>query len=265
MLAEYMGVSWLFWWQIPLLVLFLIAWLLITPLLLWIGGKYIIKSPVATFGRCFLTILLAGVASFIVGLIPFIGWLVSLFVTWLIIMWMLKTSFGKAILAWLPTIPTGVIMLALLVAFFMPPFIRAHEMSNRAMCVANLKGVSKCCEIYSSDNNDAMPPNLEVLMRSTGSDPGLLRCVSTPIEGVSYFYLAPLKDAPKTVVIACDYSVNHYGEIRNVLFANGDVRSMKPDEFSVEMAKPENVRFAEAMAEAEKNLLFARRKGEVRT
>lgn len=254
MLAEFMGISWLFWWQIPLLIISLLLWLLVTPLLLWVGAKYIVKAPAATFGRCVLTILLAGVASLIVGLIPFIGWLVALFVTWLIIMWMLKTSFGKAILAWLPTLANAIIVVPLLVAMLLPSLNRAREMAKRTMCLSNLAGIGKCCMLYMSDNNGAMPPSLEVMIKSTRSDPGLLQCPSSPIDGASYFYLAPIPGAPSTVVIACDYAVNHNSEMRNVLFADGHVETMTPGEFAEAMAKPENARFAAALAEAERNL-----------
>jgi prepilin-type processing-associated H-X9-DG protein len=255
MLAEFMDIPWLLWWQIPLLFLFLAFWLLVTPLLLWVGGKYIVRAPAATFGRCFLTILLAGVASFIVGLVPFIGWLIGLFVTWLIIMWMLKTSFGKAILAWLPTIPTAFIALVFMVSAMMPMLNRARELAKRTMCMSNLVSIGKCCMIYMSDNNDAMPPSLEILVKNTYPEPKLLQCPSSFVDGVSYFYLAPMPGAPSTVVIACDYAVNHNsGEMRNVLFADGVVKPMKPDEFSETMAKPANAHFAAALAEAERNL-----------
>jgi hypothetical protein len=217
------------------------------------------KVPGATFGKCFLAWFLAGVAGILINWIfirwiPILGWLGSIPLAWLIIKWVLKTSFGKAVLSWLLTLALCIPVIPLsTILVFSPAMNEALETTTQlAYCLDNLREIREQCSLYTSEHNNQFPPDLDTLAKKSNK-PSLLKCPSSPLNGCSYFYLAPLADSDPQCMIACDYWCNH-GEDRNVLLKDGTVTLMKAEQFSQELAKPFNARFAAALAETEGSL-----------
>jgi len=124
-----------YWWQVPILILGLLVFFVGNWLLLWVGGRFLAKAPKATLGRAFLTNLLGGIAGSVAMSIvnalmaggsraaggnPGIamagglaGCAAGVAGYVLVVMFLFKTTFGKALLAWLPTIPTALLTVAL--------------------------------------------------------------------------------------------------------------------------------------------------------
>lgn len=50
-----------------------------------------------------------------------------------------------------------VAIIALLIAILLPSLGRARELSNRAYCAANLRGILQSMNVYAADNSDAFP------------------------------------------------------------------------------------------------------------
>ena len=249
----------------------LLFWLLLRTLLLWVGAKYLVKIPGATYWRCLLALLVGGLISFglssILGFVGYpamtplgiaigsiLGVVVSLLLTWYFIKIFLKTSLGKAILAWLPTLGIWVMILPLTLAIILPALSKARELSKQVICRGNLQGISKACMLYLGSNSDAFPPSLDVLIKSHDCTPEMLYCPAVKEKyRPSYFYFPPVSGNGLHIrsVMACDFELNHKGEGRNVLFSDGSMVWMKPDQFANEMDKTENRTFALMLADAE--------------
>jgi prepilin-type processing-associated H-X9-DG protein len=147
-------------------------------------------------------------------------------------------------------------VLALLVAIFMPSIGEAREQARRALCEANLKGIRASIIIYSAENGDAYPPNLEVMIDTGVMMKGMLICPSAEnSRGCDYFYSPPakttLEDTNAKTIIACDFKDNHKGDGRNVLFADGHTQWMTEDEFQVALQQPYNAAFVAALRKDE--------------
>lgn len=252
------------WWQIPLLVLFLGTWVFGGGALLWVGGRFIVKAPRATFWRSVGTNVLAGFVAFcasaVVGAVGLAtaagpamrvsGFAAALLVTWWVIKAMFRIPFGKAILAWLPTIASSLVATALLVSILMPGLGRARELAKRAACMASLNGIGKAMAIYTMDFGE-FPPDLETLIRE-GQPAKFFRCPSARSgRKCDYFYLPPSPSTPRHTIIACDFKDNHNGQVRHVLTWDGSVRQFTEQEFQAELAKPHNAAFAVALRQAE--------------
>lgn len=251
MLAAFHGPEWLFWWQLPLVIIFLAVWLVGRTALLWVGAKYLAKLPSATVGQCALAIFVTAVTTGLLIWIPVLGWLAALFLGWLILKLILNTTYLKAILAWVPTIATWVIAIPLLVTILLPSLGMARELTKRTICLTNLNAIGKGCLFYQAAYS-APPPSLKVLV-AEGNDPRLFSCPSVPEGCASYLYLAPLPGHAPDCVIACDFAYNHK-VMRNVLRADGVAMPMAGRLFAQEMARPANARFAQALAAAEGSL-----------
>jgi len=264
LLGELWGVTWLFWWQIPLLACLLAVWLLGGTLLLWVGARLIIKAMHIGFGRAFSTNVLSTVVALMTMMLvgaamsmlsrpfgPVAGLAVGPPIAWLIIMAMFRVSFGRAILAWLPTLPAAVASWALLIAALMPTLGRAREIAQMSICAAQLNSIGKAYVLCQTDLDRPVqsPSDLVEL--------GLiqwrhLRCPSDRTKRpCSYFMLLPQEEVDGATIIACDYRDNHPRDGRNVLTYDGAVRKMSEAEFQAELAKPYNAAFAAALKRAE--------------
>ncbi len=244
--------------------------------LLFVGGRFIAKSPEATYWRSVGTIVLAAIASSIIlalasalsfgllGPLGFVGVLAGiaagLLVTWLIIKAMFGVSFGKAILAWLPTLAMAVIVLpivGLLAAVLVPTLQRANEMTNRTVCMSNLSSINKYIIIYKGENDGKWPADFQTLITQYQVSPQMFTCpcVSGGIRPVGrsydYFYFPPNSDDAPQTIVACDFAGNHRDGSRSVLFTSGCIKLVKPAAFQAELTKPENAAFADAMWQAE--------------
>jgi prepilin-type processing-associated H-X9-DG protein len=272
MLAEFMGVEWLAWWQIVLLPLWIAIPLFGGGTLLWVGGRYCARVPKATYWRSIGTNALAGLAggltymvvSFLAAAVmggrgsvlgALVGAAGGLFVTWLIIMGMFGTSFPKAILAWLPTLPVGIFNACMLAAMLVPTLQQANEVTNRTVCMSRLKSIGVAIIMHQSANSGRMPANFEALI-AEGQPAKQLTCPSVdsalrpPGRKWDYLYL-PARDTSSTRIIACDFRANHRGIVRNVLFADCHVSKMTEAQLQALLAQPENADFAIALRAAD--------------
>ena len=249
--------------------------------LLMVGGKYIAKSSRAGYWRSVGAIILSGLVGvvIIVGTIAAvrllsigresrqimaIGWLAALFLgfvgglvlTWLIIKAMFRISFGKAILAWLPTLGTSILTVPLLLAMLLPAMASANRKAQVDVCRTHLHGIGRGATAYSCDYNGLWPENLQALSPTYVVSPEVFKCPCakhTRPAGrtVDYFYLRPEFAATGNTIVACDYAENHPDGTRCVLFLNGSIRLMSEDEFQRELGDPDNASFAEALDQAE--------------
>ena len=245
------------WWQLPLFLIFLPAFVFGGGALLWVGGRFIAKSPKATFWRSvgtnILASLAASVAAVVAGaLVPVAGWAAGLVVYWLIVMAMFKVSFGKAILAWLPTLGQVVVVVPLLVALLMPGLDRARELAKRASCINNLTSISTGVTMYQASKGQ-FPATLDDLVKE-GQSPRVMICPSDlKNRRSSYFYMPPARGAKAddATIIACDFRDNHHGRWRSILYADTHVGHATEEAFQEELAKPVNADFANALKAAE--------------
>jgi len=279
MLAKFTGSGYVLWWQLVLLPFAIGIPLFGGGALLMVGGKYIAKSPRAGYWRSVGTVVLYSLASgaiagvviavlialsgaasgpvLIAGLLGLlIAAVASLLVTWLIIKGMFRVSFGRAILAWLPTLGLAVFYAPMTLAVLVPALGSARDAANRAVCASNLSSITKSMILYKTDHDDHWPPDLEALSRAYRQSPDLYRCPCRqdprPAGRTSdYFYLSPRTRAADERIVACDYAGNHSDGSRNVLLANCGVRRMSAEEFQAALAKPENAAFAAALEKAE--------------
>jgi hypothetical protein len=245
--------------------------------LLFVGGRFIVKSPKATYWRSVGTAVLAALASGIIlalasalsfrllGPFGFVGVLAgaaaALLVTWLIIMAMFAVSFGKAILAWLPTLAMAIIALpfiGLLAGVLVPARRQAQELTNRTVCMSNLRSINSVIMLYKSENDGNWPADLQTLPAAYVGSPKLFTCPC--VRGGSgrpagrtcdYFYCPPPSNADPQTIVACDLGNNHRDGSRNVLRAAGSVHRMSAAEFRADLADPANAAFARALLQAE--------------
>ncbi len=245
--------------------------------LLFVGGRYIVKSPKATYWRSVGTITLAGLASGIIlalasglsfrllGPLGFVGMLAGaaagLLVTWLIIKAMFAVSFGKAILAWLPTLAMAIIALpviGLLAGVLVPALQQAQELTNRTVCMSNLRSINSSIMLYKSEHDGNWPAALQTLPAAYVGSPKLFTCPCVRADSrrpvgrtCDYFYFPPKSDADPRTIVACDLGGNHRDGSRNILRAAGSVHRMSAGEFQTELADPANAAFAAALWQAE--------------
>jgi prepilin-type processing-associated H-X9-DG protein len=235
------------WWQLPLLAVFTVIWFFGGGTMLWVGGRFAAKCPEATFGRSLGVWILASLGGLLVCWIPF-G---PLFAMWLIIMWRFHTSFGKAILAWLPTLGAAVFYVPVLMTLLLPTLGRARELTKMTMCGTHVSVMGKALALYEADNNDVMPQSLDVLVTRGLLTREVFACPSDDKESASsYFYLPAKPSSPADRIIVCDLVGNHR-DGRNVLFADGRVKLVKEDDFQRLLRQPENGEFVLALSKAE--------------
>ncbi len=112
----------------------------------------------------------------------------------------------------------GLVVLPVLVSILLPTLGRAREIAQMSMCAANLKAVGSGMAIYMTAEDDAAPPNLDVLIDIGAIQQGHLKCPSSKAPaGNCYFYFPPAGAALGTTFIMCDLKGNHPRDGRNVL------------------------------------------------
>jgi len=123
--------------------------------------------------------------------------------------------------------------------------------SKQTVCALNLRGIGKSLDMYAAVNDDQYPSVLEALIEAHYLPPKMFRSRTDKIDRpCSYFYLAPHKDDPVEVFVACTFKGVDVG-VRRVLCFDGVVRQLSEAEFQAELAKPCNAKFAAALKKAE--------------
>ena len=140
------------------------------------------------------------------------------------------------------------------------PLLRAREQAKQALCGGNLNAIGKAIAMYGIENQDAFPPDLDVLIAEGTVIRKMLQCPSVERNRrCDYFYLPPSVDTTEDgadlwddmgALVACDFKGNHRN-VRNVLYAAGNVRRLSEKAFQAELAKPINAAFATALRKAE--------------
>jgi hypothetical protein len=273
MLAELWGIEWLFWWQFPLFGVLVPVVVFGGGTLLWVGGRFCAKAPKATYWwsiaahilstLCMVAVLillpvLGGLAFGPAGayLAFLVGVAAGLLACWWVIKAMFATTFGGAVLAWLPTLAQGVFFLPFLAALLVPTLQQASELTNRTICMSNLSSIGKAITLYQGLNNGRMPPDLDALI-ADGQPAKLFRCPSAdpmnrpPGQKHDYFYLPAPASADPNRIIACDFRANHRGKQRNVLYAGMNVGKMTEADFQAALADPVNAELAAALRAVE--------------
>jgi prepilin-type processing-associated H-X9-DG protein len=151
----------------------------------------------------------------------------------------------------LPTMGAYKACLGLLV-ILVGSIFAARAATKRTICLSNLNGMGKACELYRIEHDDQYPPDLQALIKD-GNDPRLFECPCSSLKGPSYFYRPPTAADDPSAMIACDYYCNH-SDIHNVLFSDGHVQMMKNQRFAEALTWPVNAQFAQALAAAEGSL-----------
>ena len=272
------------------LIFVIVALLVVLPIwifgggaLLWVGGRFIAKAPKATYWRSVATNVLAVVCGDVVFIaLLAAGWLLGrtgavlggivglaagLIVVWVIIKAMFQTSFGRAILAWLPTLAPAVLAapFAIAAAWVTPPVSRAQGVAKQSLCRNNLRTIGMSLLMYSKDYNGQLPADLKPVAPYWGGTWGdqhtekLLHCpASDGQRQCDYFVLLGPQperlfdiDSPSECILACEFRDNHGGKGRNVIFVDCHAAWMSEKEFQAELAKPQNAAFAEALRAAE--------------
>ena len=201
------------------------------------------------------------IAALVLGICGFIPWLGLLCGLTGIILGIIALAQGTSrkglAVAGIVTGTAGpVLMIALVVAMVLPALNRAKEQARQTICQLNLNSISSSIFFYAADNNDAYPPNLQILIDTAAMPKKMLQCPSAKSgRDCDYFYFPP----PKTeeglyeirLVMACDFKDNHKGKGRSVLFADGYTQWMSEQDFQTELQQTYNAAFAKALREAE--------------
>ena len=134
---------------------------------------------------------------------------------------------------------------AILVILPMAPLRGRHELSARIQCASQLAAIGRTLDLYHSDFRGANPPNLPVLIETADLVPKMFVCPSSgDIEGdYSYIYRGAdlTKSAPPKMILAHDRFGNH-NDIRQVLFADGNVKKMHEQAFHATITRDNELR-----------------------
>jgi len=191
----------------------------------------------------------------ICGIVPLLGWVLGGIGIVLGVVALVRNAGGKGlavggIIAGLVSIVIGQAVLAPMLVSALPGAPR-HQLM---VCAGHLNAIGKGMAMYCVENQNAYPPDLDVLVRQGKVPRQALRCPSVEHgRRCDYFYLAPSgdpADLPRYLPVACDLRGNH-GDCRNVLYQAGNVRRLTEAEFQAEVGKPVNAAFAAALRKAE--------------
>ncbi|MCP4256006.1 MAG: hypothetical protein GY774_00595 [Planctomycetes bacterium] len=127
-----------------------------------------------------------------------------------------------------------------IINFVAPSLLQAQVQATRITCKSNLKIIGMSLLMYSGDNKDKFPPDLETLLTKTYlCDNKMLICPATKLRD-SYIYRGAaitVADIPSLIMVY-EKSSNHEGG-RNVLFLDGHAEWVAEDRFQ-ELVKKDN-------------------------
>ncbi len=126
----------------------------------------------------------------------------------------------------------GVAGAALGAGIAMPALARARSQARRAVDMSRLKQIGIAMRMYADDHDDQFPPDLETLKPYLGDDRALESSRKPgDFEGPSYIYITGqnLGMYPGNIVVY--ENTGYCSDGVNVLFLDGHVEFMKPDNF----------------------------------
>ena len=143
-----------------------------------------------------------------------------------------------------------ILMIPVLIALLMPALPKVKQFAERAVCEANMKGLSTAMIIYANDYNDALPTGDEwcdLLIQEVDVSSASFLCPSAP-EGTCTYALnknlttfGKPSNANTVVMFECPSGWNqiggpelltteyHEGEGCNIMFADGSVEFVEAD------------------------------------
>lgn len=138
-------------------------------------------------------------------------------------------------------ISTLMILVAfVLIPILLPSLARARELSKRAVCAEQLKGIGRAMAMYANENRDAFPPNLDMLVDAGWINEDMLECPSA--DGAKYVYIHGLTTAaPYETPLIYEPIENHHNEGANILFTDLHVEFFKPPKLDAILAPYRNV------------------------
>jgi len=117
--------------------------------------------------------------------------------------------------------------------FFQKMQQQQQQQMGTMTSASNLNLIGKACLIYANDNNDRLPPNLQVLAEKGYLKADALESPRKPkdFEGPSYIYVSGLTITMPPDSILVYENPEFCSNVINVLFMDAHVQAMKPDEF----------------------------------
>jgi len=268
-------------WQLPLALAVLALWLGGGTFLLRRAVRNVASRRLASTGRCFavtglgcLLALLAAAAGFFLVRALGAQWDTSLvvlpaltagaafytmgfFVPFATYRFTARQTFRVFLVAFvLPSLP----VLAAAVPAGVVSYHFGQQEFRRLMCLQHLHG------IYTAMWRSYLghpPPSLQRVVQNNVLRQEETECPAAPDGQAAYFYLPTsvlvpraeartdaAKEAARRAarrLLACDRGCWHGGR-RNIVFANGDFRSVTEEEFRKVLADPENAEFASALS-----------------
>ncbi len=130
--------------------------------------------------------------------------------------------------------------LLLLFAYWARPRVHSRDISPRAWCASNLRGIGQGLKVYASDYADAYPPTLRTLI-----DDGVVTAwqLISPVSGhatpaCDYYYVTGLTlNDPAMWIVAYGDPAYLKGAGANVLYVDGHVAFVKEPQFSQDLAR----------------------------
>jgi len=269
-----MGIrQYLFSWQLPIIAVFILAWLIAGGYLLRLSANRLKTRRKLTLGRSVLVMFLGGVAASVAGAAVFalmrkvslrteadlavltgvlvgISMLLGLYV---VVYGFLDIGAVRALRAMLPAL---LLILVLAAALGVPSALIAHDRGERnfnrdVWLLVNLRLIDQKIAAYGLDP----PDTLKRLVERKLLESETLRCPNAPDREVGLFYLPSRTRNDKqyeNTLRACDWRDNHRGlDGRAVMFVTRRILWVSEEEFQELLRKPENAEFAKALAEAE--------------
>lgn len=265
--------QYLFAWQLLIMVLFVIGWL--------VGGTFLLlaslrrrdpKTRIPT-SRCFNVTLLTGLAGGVGGAVLFsllyaigsradsnffipgaiFGALAALAIAFLVVSTMLNLPTGDTFKV--ASLPVGAIALWGLVLFIPTAifsYIHTQALARQEVCTRTLLHLSNPILIYLNTFGE-LPENLQELLDEKITRPVDLCCPVAERDEIGYFFKpsALSKDIKTRKILACDFRRNHKGEGRSVMYVTLHCEWVYEQAFKKLLSLEENADFAEALAEAE--------------
>ncbi len=148
-----------------------------------------------------------------------------------------------------------VIPMIMMASILLPSLARARELSKRAVCAANLRGIGQAMRVYANDFNEEYPPNFKTLLKSGIVTKKMFVCPSSTVDVIGvgkdleacYAYIKGQGEwnNPSNVLVY-EKADHHGGEGGNVLFCNGTVEFIKPYSRIEELARETKERMKHA-------------------
>ncbi len=265
------------WWMLPMLGVFLGAWL--------IGGGYLLRASLhkklaqrrpPRVGQCVLHMFLGGTAAALAGLVVayliyvigsradtmlvlpagLTALLIMPLVAYLVLFGLLNLSARQSLsVALLPV--GGLILLTVVLgaAAGIPAIIIRQRERDQNLALRNLQLIHRAA-VGSYERNFGKPPrDLSELVERNYFDAKVLQSPGLPGRQVGFFYLstpARGKDDPNSRrIFACDMQGSYGGRGRGVVLVSGEPMWLKEKAFQALLGEPDNEQFAEALRAAE--------------